>query len=66
MIMRLTCCIRITALHVFECTTAVDDEIFCPSAEMHQVQGAEEQGLHNKVPVTDCIHGVWADSSIEA
>ena len=63
---RLACGIGVAALHILEGTAAVDDEVLSPSAEVHQVQGAEEECLYNKVPVTDCVHGVGAHSTIEA
>ena len=53
---KLTCCIGVTALHIFEGAAAVYDEVLCPSAEVHQVQGAEEERLYHKVSVTDCVH----------
>ena len=33
----LTCGIGIAALHILERAAAVDDEVFCPSAEMYKV-----------------------------
>ena len=33
---------------------------------MHKVQGAEEEGLNDKVSVTDSIHGVGAHPAKEA
>ena len=62
----ITCGIGITALHIFEGAAAVDDEVLGPSAEVHQVQAAEEQSLNDKVSVADCIHGVRAHSTKEA
>ena len=63
---KLTCCIGITALHIFEGAAAVDDQVLCPSAEVGQVQSSEEERFHHKVPVTDGIHGVGADPPVEA
>lgn len=62
----LTCSVGVAALHILEGAAAVDDEIFSPSAEMHKVQGAEEEGLYDKVSVTDSIHGVGAHPPKEA
>lgn len=62
----LTCGIGVAALYILERPTAVNDEVFSPSTEMHKVQRAEEEGLDDKVSVTDSIHGVWAHSAIKA
>lgn len=62
----LTCGVGVAALHVLERATAVDDEVLSPSTEMHKVQGAEEEGLDDKVSVTDSIHGVGAHPAKEA
>ena len=62
----LTCGIGIAALNILEGSAAVDDEVFGPSAEVDKVQGAEEQRLYDKVPVTDSVHGVGAHPTKEA
>lgn len=62
----LTCGIGVAALYILEGATAVNDQVFGPSTEMHKVQRAEEEGLDDKVSVTDSIHGVGAHSAIEA
>lgn len=63
---QLTCGIGVTALYILECATAVNDEVFSPSTKVHKVQRAEEEGLDDKVSVTDSIHGVGAHPTIEA
>ena len=59
-VQQFTCGVGIAALNILEGTTAVDDQVFSPSAKVYKVQGAEEERLHNKVSVADSIHGVWA------
>ena len=61
----LTCGIGVAALHILECAAAVDDQVLGPSAEMHKVQGAEEEGLYDKVSVADSVHGVGAHPAKE-
>lgn len=62
----LTCGVGVAALDILEGAAAVDDEVFSPSAEVDEVQGAEEESLYDKVPVTDGIHGVRANPTKEA
>ena len=61
-----TCGIGIAALHKLELAAAVDDEILSPTAEVHKVRGSRKEGLQDKVPIADGVHGVWADPSDEA
>lgn len=65
-VQQFTCGIGIAALNILEGTTAVDDQVFRPSAEVYKVQGAEEQRLHNKVSVADSVHGVGTHPAEEA
>ena len=65
-VQQFTCGIGIAALNILEGTTAVDDKVFSPSAEVYKVQGAEEQRLYDKVSVADSVHGVGAHPAEEA